>query len=64
MFEAFHGREQILHHLKYFRMKLIVNVPALDDAELSGVLALEQQERLSVRKAQRKPRESPGINVL
>ena len=34
MFEAFHGREQILHHLKYFRMKLIVNVPALDDAEL------------------------------
>lgn len=45
-------------------MKLIVNVPALDDAELSGVLALEQQERLSVRKAQRKPRESPGINVL
>ena len=45
-------------------MKLIVNVPALDDAELSGVLALEQQERLSVRKAQRKPRDKrPVVRV-
>eukprot|EP00438_Fugacium_kawagutii_P000051 Skav215897 [mRNA] locus=scaffold1542:1959:8127:- [translate_table: standard] len=55
--KCYRGRQQLIHHLKYFRtkciLKLILSVPPLNDEELQMIHDQEAEERKALRSRQR-----------
>eukprot|EP00438_Fugacium_kawagutii_P034295 Skav220568 [mRNA] locus=scaffold2140:124648:130443:+ [translate_table: standard] len=57
--KTYHSREQVLHHLKYFRtgclLKLSVTVPPITDEELQEILESEAHHKAACKTQQRNP---------